>query len=357
MMSSIAAAVAGGDANQINLAGQAGANAAANNYLSHDQWTKLADDLAACQRDGCSPAQERALRARYLEISNTQDKALLTACQAGSPQCKTLLTAALEGAATQQNLIVSGKLPDYHWGGSDFSGTAKLLASPQFKGATSEQAVQMAVKLAGIVLDFTPGVGDLKALLEADTPFDYALAALGLVPGLGDGAAKILKEAKAAAETGDAVKAISKLEEAELVAKNAGYVSGGQLSGSRTVIPPRADAATARSLQRENESAEAPANSGFHVEQNPRVEGPKNPDYKINGAIYDNYAPETSNVRNIWTTIQQKVSSGQAGNIVLNLSDSAADLSRLKEQFAKFPINGLEGILIVDRLGSVMKLF
>ncbi|MDM0030484.1 toxin C-terminal domain-containing protein [Variovorax sp. J31P216] len=41
MMSSIAAAAAGGDANQINLAGQAGANAAANNYLSHSPFAEV----------------------------------------------------------------------------------------------------------------------------------------------------------------------------------------------------------------------------------------------------------------------------------------------------------------------------
>ena len=216
MISSIAAAIAGGDANEIHLAGQAGANAAANNYLSHDQWANLAHELAACQQNACTPAEERALQARYQQISSSQDQAMLAACESGSPHCVALLKEALKGAATQKELVLSGKLPDYYWGGSDLSGTAKLLASPQFKGATSEQAFEMASKLGGIVLDFTPGVGDLKAFLEADSPFDYALAALGAVPVLGDGAAKILREAKAAAEAGTPSTALDKLAQTEV---------------------------------------------------------------------------------------------------------------------------------------------
>jgi filamentous hemagglutinin len=42
------------------------------------------------------------------------------------------------------------------------------------------------------------------------------------------------------------------------------------------------------------------------VEQKPRVPGPKNPDYRIDGELFDNYAPRTDNVRNIWDTVEQK---------------------------------------------------
>jgi len=48
MISAIAAAVAGMDAAQISLASAAGGNAAANNYLSHDQVTAKNAALAAC---------------------------------------------------------------------------------------------------------------------------------------------------------------------------------------------------------------------------------------------------------------------------------------------------------------------
>lgn len=63
--------------------------------------------------------------------------------------------------------------------------------------------------------------------------------------------------------------------------------------------PPLSDATTTRSLIRENESADILVKKGYNVEQNPVIDGVKNPDYRIDGVIYDNYAPETSNVRNI----------------------------------------------------------
>jgi hypothetical protein len=51
MVSGIAAAIAGLDAAQIQTASQTGANAAANNYLTHEQATKKKSDLAAATSD------------------------------------------------------------------------------------------------------------------------------------------------------------------------------------------------------------------------------------------------------------------------------------------------------------------
>jgi len=225
MMSSVAAAVAGLDANQITLAGQAGANAAANNYLKHDQWMTLADEFAACQQSpgGCSSEEQAALRAKYQKISVDQDNLLLAACQSGNAgQCTSFLAEALKGAVAQQGLVIAGKLPDSYWAtGNDFSATAKLLASPDFKGATSEQAAAMVEKLASIVLDFTPVVGDIKGFVEAETPFDYTLAVVGVLGPVGDGIAKAVKEAKLAMAVGDSTKALHKLTDAEsLIANN-----------------------------------------------------------------------------------------------------------------------------------------
>ncbi len=71
------------------------------------------------------------------------------------------------------------------------------------------------------------------------------------------------------------------------------------------------DEDTKRSLRRENESAERLAKDGYDVEQNPGVPGSKKPDYRIEGQIFDNYAPTTGNARNIASWIQEKVSSGR----------------------------------------------
>ena len=42
-------------------------------------------------------------------------------------------------------------------------------------------------------LDFVPGIGDAKAFYEAETPLEYGLAGVGLIPGVGDAAAAGIK--------------------------------------------------------------------------------------------------------------------------------------------------------------------
>jgi len=119
-------------------------------------------------------------------------------------------------------------------------------------------------------------------------------------------------------------------------------------TGTRTTISPKDDKATIRSLQRENESADILSQSGYKVEQNPNVSGPKNPDYKIEGRIFDNYAPSTKNPRNIWSLLKKsKIDTGQADRIVLNLEDSAVDLKILKKQFNDWSMSGLKEVIVI----------
>lgn len=132
--------------------------------------------------------------------------------------------------------------------------------------------------------------------------------------------------------------------------------SAGSLSGSPTQIPPLSDAVTTRSLVLENQSATTLANNGYDVVQNPNVAGPKNPDYLVNGQVFDNYAPSTGNVRNIASTISDKVSSGQASNIVVNLADSSATPSALENQLNSYPVPGLQKVIVIDKSGNVINL-
>jgi hypothetical protein len=60
-------------------------------------------------------------------------------------------------------------------------------------------------------------VGDAKAFAEAETKFDYALAVIGVLGPVGDGASILIKEAKALYEAGEAVKAAEKIQSATLV--------------------------------------------------------------------------------------------------------------------------------------------
>ncbi|HEX3786677.1 MAG TPA: hypothetical protein VHW44_02345 [Pseudonocardiaceae bacterium] len=117
------------------------------------------------------------------------------------------------------------------------------------------------------------------------------------------------------------------------------------------------DAATTRSLQRENESAATLAKAGYDVEQNPNVPGNLNPDYKVEGEVFDNYAPSTANPRNIASEIQGKVDRGQADRIVLNLTDSNVDLGKLTTQLTDWPIQGLKEITVIDKQGNVVHFY
>lgn len=127
----------------------------------------------------------------------------------------------------------------------------------------------------------------------------------------------------------------------------------GVRTGRRTGIPSAADPETVRSLTRENESADLLVKNGFNVEQNPTVLGAKKPDYRINGEIFDNYAPATGNGRNIWSYVQDKVEAGQAPNVVINLADSPANVGDLMQQFGKHQIPNLQRVIFIDQNGDV----
>ncbi|MBL6448414.1 hypothetical protein JMN32_19025, partial [Fulvivirga sp. 29W222] len=118
--------------------------------------------------------------------------------------------------------------------------------------------------------------------------------------------------------------------------------------GTVTKISELDDAATRRSLMRENESAGVLAQKGYDIEQNPRIEGSnKNPDYLIENKVFDNYAPSGSNPRNIVSNIEGKVKSGQTDRIVLNLDDSSLSMEDFRKQLTDYPIEGLLEIIII----------
>ncbi|WP_144243184.1 hypothetical protein [Pseudomonas fluorescens] len=58
------------------------------------------------------------------------------------------------------------------------------------------QTARLAKELAEFGSDFISVYGDAKAFSEAQDPFDYAIASVGLIPGLGDSAQKVLGKAK-----------------------------------------------------------------------------------------------------------------------------------------------------------------
>ena len=83
------------------------------------------------------------------------------------------------------------------------------------------------------------------------------------------------------------------------------------------------------------------------MEQNPNVPGPKEPDYLIEGVVFDCYAPNKPNPRAIWTNIKGKIDAKQTQRIILNLDDSEVDAEALRQQFTHYPIADLQEVIII----------
>jgi hypothetical protein len=112
-----------------------------------------------------------------------------------------------------------------------------------------------------------------------------------------------------------------------------------------------------RGLRRENESADALAQHGYDVEQNPPPKpNGKEPDYRIQGEYFDNYAPATDSLDNIRTKLSKKVSEDQADRLVLNLDDTSRSMDDIADMLRRKPIADLKQILVVQD-GRVIPFF
>jgi hypothetical protein len=137
LMAALAVAVAGGDARQIDLAISAGGNAAANNYLNHEQWGSFAKELTACGKD---PVCEATARAKYAELSKKQDAALAVCDKVGN--CETLKKEVTQGRAYQMQLVKNGQLPDGYLGGFDLQQLGlKLANQPAYREEVGKSVV------------------------------------------------------------------------------------------------------------------------------------------------------------------------------------------------------------------------
>ena len=90
---------------------------------------------------------------------------------------------------------------------------------------------------------------------------------------------------------------------------------------------------------------------------NPWLDTRKNPDFKIEGEIFDAYAPgKVRSVDNIRGEIESKVVERQTRRIVLNMDDSQVKLDELKKVILEKPVVELEQILVVKD-GRITKFF
>lgn len=135
-----------------------------------------------------------------------------------------------------------------------------------------------------------------------------------------------------------------------------GEMPNAKPKGRITKIPDNLDDATKTSLILENEAAEILSKKGFDIEQNPSISTTlKNPDYIIEGKIFDCYSPYNSNkaVRGIWTEIADKVKKDQTNRIVLNLKNWNGDLLKLQKQFLDWEIDGLKEVIYITKQGDI----
>ncbi len=103
-----------------------------------------------------------------------------------------------------------------------------------------------------------------------------------------------------------------------------------------------------RGKRRENESAALLARYGYDITQSPPGKSNnKNPDYLISGNYWDCYAPDSRDLDRIRKSIRDKLRSGQADRIILNLSDTPVTPSQFLGHLKRKPIPGLQEIKII----------
>ena len=142
--------------------------------------------------------------------------------------------------------------------------------------------------------------------------------------------------------------------------------SGGSPTGTPTEIPHGAETWWVQSIQAENDAAKllAARLPSKEVMRNPgTLANDKNPDYlikwefkgKIYYAVYDCYAPaENASIYSMSTMIKNKVNSGQAPNIVVNLVNTTMTANEFVYEYKKIAKERMQGvkvgqIIVIDR--------
>lgn len=116
------------------------------------------------------------------------------------------------------------------------------------------------------------------------------------------------------------------------------------------------DATTKRARRLENEAAVTLAQDGYQVQQL----GGKNPDYRIEGQIFDCAAPESANAYSIWSNIQKnKIDKGQTQRMIINLNtpDAKVSVDALRQQFQDHPMPGLKEVKVIASGGAIIEIY
>jgi hypothetical protein len=125
-------------------------------------------------------------------------------------------------------------------------------------------------------------------------------------------------------------------------------------------VNPKESPVNQRALRLENEAAHTLAEAGYDIEQLRELPGQKNPDYRIEGQIFDGYAPTTASARNIWTNVKDdKIDLGQTDRVVIILDDPGAQASveAVRQQFQDYPMPGLAEAKVIAPGGAIIDIY
>ena len=186
-------------------AGNAAANEVTNNYLKHSEAKALSDAKDRRQQCGadstCRADADQEIKALQ-DLDRERNNDLRVACQAPSSNACSLERSKLADAVASY----AGKTDGLDkWGVIDTERRETITLANQY----TTKATQLAsvLRSAGeLALDVSPA-GDVKALLEANTKLEYALALVGALGPAGDLTKALVKEAKVLLEAGDIAKA------------------------------------------------------------------------------------------------------------------------------------------------------
>nr|CTQ92313.1 hypothetical protein [Kibdelosporangium sp. MJ126-NF4] len=110
-------------------------------------------------------------------------------------------------------------------------------------------------------------------------------------------------------------------------------------------------------LRIENDSAVILAKAGYKISQNTGekgTNGTSDPDYNMEGKLWDCYAPISNKRDQVRGELREKVKK-QSGSIVINMERSPMTLDEMK---ALLPhVRGLEEAKIIDRNGNIIDAF
>ena len=139
-------------------------------------------------------------------------------------------------------------------------------------------------------------------------------------------------------------------------------------------IPTKGDINSIRGMTKQEETSELLAKNGYDVELQPKITSEdllkepslrqkKNPDFRIEGKIFDNLAIKENPLANpknmamnVRDSIAGKVAKGQTTRIMLNMDESKLALSDLKQVLLDNPIKNLNEIIIVKN-GQISHFF